>query len=106
MKKKFALVLIVLASLAVATAAFAEPPAYPAPAFQGALEMPFLAPLTPAPQFVITYPAPGSALYDATYNPNCTWTCRTGARGSRNVASELDCQSACGTACHNGCWMV
>jgi hypothetical protein len=105
MMRKLALVLAVLVSLMTASVTYAAPPACPAPT-AGQLEMPFLAPLTPAPETVITYPAPGSALYDATYTPNCTWTCRTGARGSKNVASEQDCQSACGTACHNGCWMV
>jgi hypothetical protein len=104
--RKLALGLTMLVSLMTATATFAAPPACPAPAATGQLEVPFLAPLTPAPESVITYPAPGSALYDATYTPNCTWTCRTGARGGKNVASELDCQSACAAACHNGCWMV
>ena len=105
MMRKLALVLTVLVALMTATVTYAAP-ACPAAAATGQLEMPFLASLTPAPESVITYPAPGSALYDATYNPNCVWTCRTGARGGKNVASEQDCQNACAAACHTGCWMV
>jgi hypothetical protein len=106
MRIKLMIAQVGLVLFLMATAVFAQPAASSAPACGQFVDAPFMAPLSPAPEVRVVWPAPGNAQYDASLTPSCIWTCRTGARSSKQVASEEACQTACAQYCHTGCLMV